>query len=105
MIPALPKRYGSSEPHLIRRTLRLHEGLSFSMSVIAALVEPRSTYSGIISHLDLATTYDVDCQAGSRVLTVNCFSGYDLRVRPTKVTASPLSQTDVIRSRGFGAKW
>jgi nucleotide-binding universal stress UspA family protein len=32
-----------------------------------------SAYTGIISHLDLATTYDVVCQASSPVLTVNCF--------------------------------
>jgi nucleotide-binding universal stress UspA family protein len=31
-----------------------------------------SAHTGIISHLDLATTYDVVCQAGSPVLTVNC---------------------------------
>src|SRR5271157_2033626 len=38
-----------------------------------------SAHTGIISHLDLATTYDVVCQASSPVLTVNCSSGYDLR--------------------------
>ena len=38
-----------------------------------------SAHAGIISHFDLATTYDVVCQAGSPVLTVNCSSGYDLR--------------------------
>ncbi len=64
-----------------------------------------SAHTGIISHMDLATTYDVVCQARSPVLTVNCSSGYDLRARPTKVTASPLPGTDVIRSNGFGAKW
>jgi nucleotide-binding universal stress UspA family protein len=48
-----------------------------------------SAHAGIISHLDLATTYDVVCQAGSPVLTVNCSSEYDLRVRPTNATASP----------------
>lgn len=60
-----------------------------------------SAHTGIVSHLDLATTYDVVCQAGRPVLTVNCSSGYDLRARPTSVTASPLSETDVIRSHGF----
>ena len=45
-----------------------------------------SAYAGVISHLDLATTYDVVCQAGSPVLTVNCFSGYDVRPRPAEVT-------------------
>ena len=50
-----------------------------------------SAHTGIISHLDLATTYDVVCQAGSPVLTVNCSSGYDVRPQPTEVTASPLS--------------
>ncbi len=64
-----------------------------------------SAHTGVISHLDLATTYDVVCQAGSPVLTVNCSSGYDVRPRPTEVTASPLSEADVIRSHGFGAKW
>jgi len=64
-----------------------------------------SAHTGVISHLDLATTYDVICQAGSPVLTVNCSSGYDLRARSTKGTASALSETDVIRSHGFGAKW
>jgi nucleotide-binding universal stress UspA family protein len=64
-----------------------------------------SAHTGIVSHLDLATTYDVICQAGSPVLTVNCSSGYDVRPRPTEVTASPLSGADVIRSNGFGAKW
>ncbi len=64
-----------------------------------------SAYTGIISHLDLATTYDVICQASSPVLTVNCFSGYDVQPRPTEVTASPSSGADVIRSHRFGAKW
>jgi nucleotide-binding universal stress UspA family protein len=64
-----------------------------------------SVHTGIISHLDRATTYDVVCQAGSPVLTANCSSVYDLRARPTEVTASALSGTDVMRSRGFGAKW
>ena len=64
-----------------------------------------SAHNELISHLDLAATYDVVCQSGSPVLTVNCSSAYDLRPRPTKVTASPLSGADVIRSHGFGAKW
>jgi hypothetical protein len=63
-----------------------------------------SAHTGIISHLDLATTYDVVCQAASPVLTVNCSSGYDVRPRATEVTASRGSETDVIRSHGFGAK-
>src|SRR5271165_4054444 len=44
-----------------------------------------SALSGVISHLDLATTYDVVCQAASPVLTVNCYSGYDVVPRPTEV--------------------
>jgi len=64
-----------------------------------------SAHTGIVSHLDLATTYDVVSQAGSPVLTVNSSSGYDLRARATEVTASPLPGADVIRSDGFGAKW
>jgi nucleotide-binding universal stress UspA family protein len=64
-----------------------------------------SAHAGIVSHLDFATTYDVICQAGSPVLTVNYSSGYDLEARPTKVTASPLPETDGIRSHGFRMKW
>jgi nucleotide-binding universal stress UspA family protein len=64
-----------------------------------------SANAGVISHLDLATTYDVVCQAGSPVLTVHCSSVYDLRARPTEVTASPWSEADVIRIRGLGAEW
>ncbi len=64
-----------------------------------------SNYTGVISHLDLATTYDVVCQASGPVLTINSFSGYDVGPRPTEVTASPLSQADSIRIRGVGVKW
>ena len=67
--------------------------------IIMGLHDPAHT--GIISHLALATTYDVVCQASSPVLTVNFFSGYDVGPRPTELTASPLSETDMIRSRGF----
>ena len=63
-----------------------------------------SAYTEAISHLDLATTYNVVCEASSPVLTVNCFSGYDVRPRPTEVTASPLSETDGVRSDRFGTK-
>ncbi|MGB2606275.1 MAG: universal stress protein [Candidatus Sulfotelmatobacter sp.] len=71
--------------------------------IIMGLHDPANT--GIISHLDLATTYDVVCQAGSPVLIVNCFSGCDVGPQPTEVTASPVSGADAIRSHGFGAKW
>ena len=64
-----------------------------------------SAHAGIVSHLDLATTYDVICQAGSPVLTVSYSSGYDLEARPTKVTASPLSETNGVHGDRFGAKW
>jgi nucleotide-binding universal stress UspA family protein len=64
-----------------------------------------SAHAGVISHLDLATTYDVICRASSPVLTVNCFSGHDVQPRPTEVTASPSSGADVIRGDRFGAKW
>jgi nucleotide-binding universal stress UspA family protein len=63
-----------------------------------------SGHAGIVSHLDLTTAYDVICQAGSTVLTVNYSSGSDLEARPTKVTASHLPETDGIRSHGFGMK-
>jgi nucleotide-binding universal stress UspA family protein len=61
-----------------------------------------SAHAGIVSHLDLATTYDVVCKASSPVLTVSCFSGYDVRPRSTEVTASPRSETDGVCGDGFG---
>ena len=64
-----------------------------------------SAHAGVISHLDLATTYEVVCDANSPVLTVTARSGYALRPQATEVTASPLSEADVIRSHGFGVKW
>ena len=60
-----------------------------------------SAYAEVISHLDLATTYEVVCDANSPVLTVSCRSGYDLRPRATEVTTSPWSEADVIRIHGF----
>ena len=38
-----------------------------------------STHTSVISHFDLATTYDVVCYAGTPVLTVHCSSVHDLR--------------------------
>jgi nucleotide-binding universal stress UspA family protein len=64
-----------------------------------------SADTGVISHLDLATTYEVVCDANCPVLTVSCHSGYVLRPQTTEVTASPWSEADVIRSHGFGVKW
>ena len=44
-----------------------------------------SAHAGIISHVDLATTYDVVCQAGSPVLTVNVPQSMTFeRDRPTQ---------------------
>ena len=65
-----------------------------------------SVYTGVISHIGSATAYEVVCRASCPVLTVNCSSvGPDIRPTPTEVTASPLSEADVIRIHGFGAKW
>ena len=59
-----------------------------------------SAHAGLISHLDLATTYKVVCDANSPVLTVSCRSGYAFRPQATEVTASPWSKADAIRSHG-----
>jgi nucleotide-binding universal stress UspA family protein len=50
-----------------------------------------SGHAGIVSHLDLATTYDVICQARIPVLTVNDSSGSDLEAHPTKVSVPSAS--------------
>jgi nucleotide-binding universal stress UspA family protein len=65
-----------------------------------------SAHSGVSSHLNWTTAYDVVCHAGTPVLTVNYPSGnLDIRPRPTPITVSPLSQADLIRIRGFGVQW
>jgi len=65
-----------------------------------------SAHTEVLSHLNWTTAYDVVCHAGTPVLTVNYPSGsLDIRLRPTQITVSPLSQADLIRIRGFGVKW
>ena len=63
-----------------------------------------SAHTGVISRMDLATTYDVICQASSPVLTVSSSIGSDIQPTPTEEAASHLSGADVIRIHGFGAK-
>jgi len=65
-----------------------------------------SAHTGVASHLNWTTAYDVVCHAGTPVLTVNYPSGnLDTRPRPAQITVSPLSQADLVRIRGFGVKW
>jgi nucleotide-binding universal stress UspA family protein len=64
-----------------------------------------SVYTGVISHIGSATAYEVVCRA-SCPFTVSCSSvSPEIRPTQTEVTASPLSEADVIRIHGFGAKW
>ena len=46
-----------------------------------------SAHAGVIYHLDLTTTYEAVCGAGSPVLTIGCRSGHDLRPRAAEVAA------------------
>ena len=65
-----------------------------------------SAHTGVLSHLNWTTAYDVVCHAGTPVLTVNYPSrNRDIRPRPTQITVPSLSQADLIRIRGFGVKW
>ena len=65
-----------------------------------------SSRRGGISHVNSTTAYDVACQAATPVMTVNFPSGnVDIRLRPTEIAASPLSQADLTRIRGLGVKW
>jgi nucleotide-binding universal stress UspA family protein len=63
-----------------------------------------SAYHGRISPVSSSTAYDVACQAGSPVMTVNYLSGNDIRSRFSEIAASPLSHADLIHSRGLGVK-
>jgi nucleotide-binding universal stress UspA family protein len=65
-----------SERSVSEKILETAEKLGADL-IIMGLHE--SPHTRVISHLDLATTYDVVCQAGSPVLTVNCSSGCNLR--------------------------
>ena len=64
-----------------------------------------TAYAGVISHLDLAVTYNVISEAFSPVLTLNCSSSCDVRPQPCARAASHLAEVDVIRRRGFGTTW
>jgi nucleotide-binding universal stress UspA family protein len=65
-----------------------------------------SAHTGVVSHLNWTTAYDVVCRAASPVLSVNYHSTTaSVPPRATEVTASPLSKADLIRIRGLGAKW
>ncbi len=65
-----------------------------------------SAHTGVLSHLNGTTAYDVVCHADAPVLTVNYPSGnLAVRPRPTQIAVAPLSQADLIRIRGFGVKW
>lgn len=62
-----------------------------------------SAYAGVISHLDLAATYDVVCQAEIPVLMLPLLRD-ELRPKPAKITTPPLLDTDLIGIGGLGVK-
>lgn len=65
-----------------------------------------SAHTGLVSHLDWATAYDVVCHASSPVLTVNSPSGdIDIRSRAPQVAKASLSKADLIRIHALGVKW
>ena len=64
-----------------------------------------SAAPGVISHLDLATTYEVVRHAACPILTFHCSSGYGLGRQPAAITRSLWSEADLVRGHGFGAKW
>ena len=64
-----------------------------------------SALPGVISHLDLPTTYEVMRHAACPVLTFHRSSGYGLRRQPAAITRSLWSEADLIHAHGFGAKW
>ncbi len=99
--PELYAEFKSAEP-ASEKILEIADKLRADLIIMGLHA---SAYTGVTSHLDLATTYDVICRASSPVLTVNCFSGYDVGPRPPEVTGSPLWEDDVIRIHGLGAKW
>ena len=59
-----------------------------------------------MSLVNSSTAYDVACQAGTPVMTVN-YPSVNVSVRPrsTEIAASPLSAADFARIRGLGVKW
>ena len=65
-----------SESPVSEKILETAEKLEADL-IIMGLHE--SAYTGIISRLDLATTYEVVCNANSPVLTVACSSACDIR--------------------------
>lgn len=65
-----------------------------------------SAHAGLVSHLALTTAYEVVCHASCPVMTVNSPS-WDIEVATKTSTLEnlPLSEADLVRIHGFGAKW
>ena len=100
--PELHAEFASTMP-VSERILQTAERLGADLIIMGLHY---SAHAGVISHLGLATAYDVVCRAGSPVLTVGCRSGdVDIRPRATETANSPLSEADLIRIHGFGVKW
>ena len=65
-----------------------------------------SPHAEVISHLDLATAYDVVCCADSPVLTVTAPSqASDFRLSASSARNASVSETDLIRMHGLGVNW
>ena len=64
------------------------------------------THARLVSHFSRATAYDVACHARSPVLTLNCPTHHvENRSTANETANSPLSEGDLIRVHGLGAKW
>ena len=100
--PELYAEFKSGRP-VSEKILETAERLSADLIIMGL---HHSAHTGVPSHLNWTTAYDVVCHASTPVLTVNYPSGnLDIRPGPTQLTGSPLSQADLIRIRGLGVKW
>ena len=120
LIQLSPSSHGSSRPHLSRRFFKrqerplihqCHRSQRFSNHapiVIAGFLArlPKGHRASYSSALRLnSELHRLSCHAVP-VLTVNCASGKGhIGPKASQVTASPLSDTDLIRIHGLGVKW
>jgi hypothetical protein len=103
-----PSSYGSSHPHLIRRSSQTL-GISPSELQLTRGARCRFETSGVQTQGFRERTSTVGCltfgEHRIETLLQTVLQVCSFRARPTEVTASPLSGADVIRSNGFGSKW
>ena len=100
--PEFHAEFASTEP-ISETILKTAERLRADLIVMGL---HHSAYTGLISHFDWDTAYDVVCDASGPVLTVNYPSANaGIPANAIEAAKSLLSEADRVRIHGLGVKW